>query len=75
MEKRLAIYIKQFENEDEHKYIYGNELDQYISKLTESAEWKTIKTYKDKIDKDTDSTTLNAYYRMIKRALKKRLML
>jgi DNA invertase Pin-like site-specific DNA recombinase len=71
MGKKLAIYIKQFENIDEQKYIYGEELDTYISRLTDTSEWESVKIYKDKIEKDIDSTTLKAYHRMIKKALKK----
>ncbi len=71
MGEKLAIYIKQFENKDEQNYIYGNELDAYISRLSDSSKWETVKTYRDKIEKDPDSTTLKAYHRMINKALKK----
>ena len=71
MGKRLAIYIKEFVNKDEHDFVYGTELDNYISKLTESSDWTTVKTYKDKIEKDLDATILKAYHRMNKKALKK----
>ena len=71
MNKKLAIYIKQFKNQDEQKYIYGEEFYNYISRLTDSYEWETVKTYIDKIDKDNDSSMLKVYHRMIKKALKK----
>ena len=71
MEKKLAIYIKEFDNEDEQKYIYGEELDRQLSRLTEMSKWVSVKIYKDKIEKSSDPTTLKAYHQMIKKALKK----
>jgi DNA invertase Pin-like site-specific DNA recombinase/predicted RNA-binding Zn-ribbon protein involved in translation (DUF1610 family) len=73
MGQKLAIYIKEFENKDEEKYIYGEKLDTYISKFTSSSKWESVKTYIDKIGKNTDSAKLKAYHRMIKKALKNKI--
>ena len=71
MGKKLAVYIKKFIDKDEHFYVYGTELDGYISNLKEASDWSAVYTYTDKIEKDADSTILKAYHRMIKKALKK----
>lgn len=71
MGKKLAIYVKRFENEDEQRYLYEGEIEHHIAHITNAQEWSNVQIFTDKIKKESLIKPLRAYNRLIKKAQKK----